>query len=129
MTIAAKHCTAEIVQKLISLGAKVGAVTKEHRTALQAAACREIGDLPVIKPLLEADAPISSIDPGKAAALNEALSLFETLGWTGQHYIDKFVQSISVTDVLNTGPGAVVKILLANLLDMNADDSRYGLLA
>ena len=129
LTIAAKHCTAEIVQKLISLGAKVGAVTKEHGTALQAAARREIGGLPVIKTLLEADAPVSSIDPGKAAALNEALSLFETLGWTGQHYIDKFVQSTSVTDVLNTGSGAVVKILLANLPDMKADDSRYGLLA
>ena len=129
LNIAAKHCTVEIVQKLISSGAKVGAVTKEHGTALQVAARREIGGLPVIKTLLEADAPISSIDPGKAVALNEALSFFEILGWFEQLYTSRFVQSTSVTDVLNTGPGAVVKLLLANLPDMKADDSRYGLLA
>ena len=129
LNVAAKHCTVEIVQKLISSGAKVGAVAKEHGTALQAAARREIGGLPVIKTLLEADAPISSIDPGKAVALNEALSFFEISGWFEQLYTSRFVQSTSVTDVLNTGPGAVVKLLLANLPDMKADDSRYGLLA
>ena len=130
LNIAAKHCTVEIVQKLISSGAKVGAVTKGHGTALQAAARREIGGLPVIKTLLEADAPISSIDPGKAVALNEALSFFETSRWTGEEEDnDRFVQSTSITDVLNTGPGAVVKLLLANLPHTKADDSRYGLLA
>ena len=129
LNIAAKHCTVEIVQKLISSGAKVGAVTKEHGTALQAAARRRIGGLPVIKTLLEADAPVSSFNPGKAVALNEALSFFETLGRTGRKDNGEFEESTSVTDVLNTGPGAVVKLLLADLPDMKAEDSRYGLLA
>ena len=128
LNIAAAYCTVEIVQELISSGAHAEAATKEHCTALQAAARREIGGLPIIKALLEANAPVSSIDPGKAAALNEALSFFET--WGRSHYEEcgKFANSTSITDVLSTGPGAVVKILLANLPEEKADDSRYGLL-
>lgn len=38
------------------------------------------------------------------------------------------MNSTSITDVLSTGPGAVVKILLANLPEKEADYSRYGVL-
>ena len=120
LNIAAAYCTVQIVQKLISLGALIEPVTNKHGTALQAAARRELGGLPIIKSLLEANIPVSSINSGKAAALNEALSFFRTSG--------KFEHSASITDVLNTGPGAAVKILLANLPEEKADDSRYGLL-
>jgi len=128
LNMAAAYCTFGIVQKLISSGAHVEAATKEHGTALQAAARREIGGLPIIKALLKANAPVSSIDPGKAAALNEALSFFGTLACSRDMNFGKFVNSTSITDVLSTGPGAVVKILLANLPEEKADNSRYGLL-
>ena len=121
LNIAAAYCPVQIVQELISLGARIEPATKDHGTALQAAARRELGGLPIIKALLEANVPVPSIHPGKAAALNEALSFFETYG--------KFKHSASIIDVLNTGPGAAVKILLANLPEEKADDSRYGLLA
>ncbi len=121
LNIAAAYCTVQIVQELISLGALIEPATKEHGTALQAAASREIGGLPIIKALLEANTPVPSIHPGKAAALNEALSFFKDSG--------RFEVSASITDVLSTGPGAVVKILLANLPEEKADDSRYDLLA
>lgn len=127
LNIAAAYCTVQIVQELISLGARTEPATKEHGTALQAAARRELGGLPIIKALLEANAPVPSIHPGKAAALNEALSFFEN---SGEFEISgKFKHSASITDVLSTGPGAAVKVLLANLPEEKADDSRYGLLA
>lgn len=128
LNMAAAYCTVEIVQDLISSGAHAKAATKEHGTALQAAARREIGGLPIIKALLEANAPVSSIDPGKAAALNEALSFFGTSDRIPHEHDSKFMISESITDVLSTGPGAVVKILLANLPEEKADDSHYGLL-
>ena len=128
LNIAAAYCNVEIVQELISSGAHAEAVTKEHGTALQAAACREVGGLPIIKAILEANAPVSSIDPGKAAALNRALSFFEPSDWSRHENDGEFRTSTTITDVLSTGPGAVVKILLANLPEEKADDSRYGLL-
>ncbi len=121
LNIAAAYCTVQVVQELISLGAHIETATKKHGTALQAAARRELGGLPIIKALLEANAPVPSIQPGKAAALNEALSFFEDSF--------RFEVSASITDVLSTGPGAAVKMLLANLPEEKADDSRYDLLA
>lgn len=135
LNIAAAYCTVQIVQELISLGALIEPATKEHGTALQAAARRELGGLPIIKALLEANAPVPSIHPGKAAALNEALSFFETSSTSQNEALiffetsGIFKYSASITDVLSTGPGAAVKILLANLPEEKADDCRYGLLA
>lgn len=121
LNIAAEYCTIEIVQELISSGAHAEAATEKHGTALQAAAGREVGGLPIFNAILEANATTSPVDPGKAAALNQALSFFETSG--------KFVVSTSITDVLSTGPGAIVKFLLVNMPGEKADDPRYGLLA
>lgn len=125
LNMAAEYCTVEIVQELISSGAHVEAATKEHGTALQAAARREIDGLPIVKTLLEANVPVSSNNLGKTAALSEALSFFATSAWNKN---GRFINSTSITDVLSTGPGAVVKILLANLPEEKADDSRFRLL-
>ena len=127
LNIAATYCTVQIVQELISLGARTEPATKEHGTALQAAARRELGGLPIIKALLEANALAPSIHPEIGAALNEALSFFKSsrrLQNSGS-----FEHSASIMEVLSTGPGPAVKILLANLPEEKADDSRYGLLA
>ena len=122
LDIAAAYCTVEIMQELISSGADAETVTREHGTALQAAARREINGLSIIKVLLGANLSLPSFDLGKAAALNEALSFF---GRSNGGFID----SPSVAEVLNTGPGAAVKLLLANLPEEKAVDSRYCLLA
>ena len=128
LNIAAAYCNVEIVQELIKSGAREEVATKEYGTALQAAARREIGGLPITEALLKANTLVPSIDTGKAAALNEALSFFGTSGQSRYDNNDNFKKSTSITDVLSTGPGAVVKILLANLPEEKADDSRYSLL-
>ena len=122
LDIAVVYCTVEIVQELVSSGADVETETREHGTALQAAARQEINSLSIIKALLGANLSLPSYYPGKAAALNEALSFFGDS--TG-----RFIDSVSVGEVLNTGPGAVVKFLLANLPEEKAIDSGYCLLA
>ena len=122
LDIAAANCTVEVVQELISSGADAEAVTEKQGTALQAAARRGIYGLKIIKALLGANLSLPSFDPGKVAALNEALSFF------GESDMD-FIGSSTVAEVLNTGPGAVVKFLLANLAGEKAVDSRYCHLA
>ena len=122
LDIAAAYCTVEIVQELISSGADVETVTMGPGTALQAAALREKHGLPIIKALLGAKLSLPSLYSCKAAALNNALSFFGSS--TGM-----FLYSSSVAEVLNTGPGEVVKFLLANLPEEKAVDSRYCLLA
>lgn len=129
LIIAAAYCPVEIVQEVISSGANAEAATKEYLMALQAAADREQGGLPIIKALLEANASVSSIDSGKAAALNQALSFFGLSGRTKMQDNDNFRISPSIRHVLSIGPGAVVKYLLANLPEEKANDTRYGLLA
>jgi len=130
LNIAAAYCTVEIVRKLISSGARVGPATKKHGTALEAAARRETGGLPIIKAVLEAQEAVSSIDlrGREAAALSKALSFFEGSDWDSYGDDGRFRLSRSITDVLSTGPGAVVKILSARLSDITTDDPRYGLL-
>ena len=129
LNIAAAYCTVEVVQALISSGANVETATEEYETALQTAAGRELGGLPIIKTLLEASGSTSSFGLGKAAALNAALSFFGTPGCSRDRNTWRFFQSVHVADVFSAGPGAVVKILLANLPEEKADDTRYGLLA
>ena len=122
LDVAAAYSTVEVVQELISSGADVETVTREPGTALQAAARREKHGLPIIKALLGAKLSLPSFYSCKAAALNEALSFFGDS--TG-----RFMSASSVAEVLNTGPGAVVRFLLANLPEEKAVDSRYCLLA
>ena len=122
LDVAAAYCTVEIVQQLISSGADAERVTREQGMALQTAARREINGFAIIKALLGANLSLPSFEPGKAAALNEALSFFGRSNGV-------FISSSSVAEVLSTGPGAVVKFLLANLPEEKAVDSRYCHLA
>ena len=124
LDIAAVYCTDEIVQELISSGADAETVTREHGATLQAAARREKNGLSIIKALLGANLSLPSFYSCKAAALNEALSFFGRIVRGG-----KSRGSSSVAEVLNTGPGAVVKFLLVNLPEEKAIGSEYCLLA
>ena len=121
LNIAARYGTVETVEKLISSGAHAEKSTKDHGTALQAAAGRELGTLPIIRALLNACRPKSSVDFSKAAALDKVLSFFATF--------DGLEYSTAVKDVLSTGPGAAVKFLLPSLPEQKTDNYRYGLLA
>ena len=123
LSIAATYGTVETVEKLISSGAHVETSTKEHGTALQAAAGRLFGSLPIVKVLLDASASESPVDPGKTAALDVALSCLKHYKGGG------YKHSTPVADEFNNGPSAVVKFLLTNLPEQKTDDSRYGVLA
>lgn len=121
LNIAAAYGKIETVEKLISSGAYAETWTKDHGTALQAAAGRELGTLPIIRVLLNACRPKSSVDFSKAAALDKALSFFGKF--------NGFKHSTSAKDVLSSGPGAAVKLLLASLPEQKTNDYRYSLLA
>ena len=123
LSIAATYGTVETVEKLISPGAHVETSTKEHGTALQAAAGRVFGSLPIVKVLLDASVSESPVDSGRLAALYEALSCL----W--RHKAHNKDNLNSIRGVFSTGPGAVVRILLANLPDQKTNDFRYSLLA
>lgn len=157
LQVASEHGHKEVVEYLIGEGANFNAVVEEacctregtnlfkddlynhihkitHKPstlqeALQTAARRELSSLPIIKTLVEANASVSSIDISKAAALNEALSFFGTRRGLSVQGKKKFRESLSIEDVLTTGPGAVVKFLLANLPEEKADDTRFSHLA
>ena len=123
LSIAATYGTVETVEKLILSGAHVETSTKEHGTALQAAAGRVFGSLPIVKVLFDACASDFTVESGKAAALDKALFCL----WACER--GTYSHSISIADVLSIGPGAIVKFLLANLPEQKADESGYGLLA
>ena len=93
---------------------------KEQKSLLGAAASIERGGLPIITALLELEAP------SKREALEITLSFFGNNRRGGA--IDGF-SSKSVQEVMECGPGAVVKTLLIHLPQERADDSRYYLLA
>ena len=76
-----------------------------------------------MKTLLNASASEFPVDPDKAAALDKALLCL----WRYER--GTYNNSTSLADVLSTGPGAVVKFLLANLPEQKADESGYGLIA
>ena len=127
LSIAATYGTVETVEKLISSDLHAETSTKVLSTALQAAAGRIFGSLPIVKVLLNASASESPIESGNIAALDEALScIWQYQATGGEHDND---DPTSIREVFSTGPGAVVRLLLANLPEQKTDDSRYGLLA
>ena len=127
---AAAHCSEKVVQSIIDRGADVNAFTTENRTALQAAAGRELAAAAITRKLFQAGAilPVNKI--GKNPILNQALAFFGG-SITRSRYEGnggRFKLLGSSKEVLEDGPGAVVKILLTYLPEEKADDERYGLL-
>ena len=120
LQVASKNGHNEVVEYLIDLSHT--ARKNNSRVVAYRLKKRGIYGLTIIKALLGANLSLPSFGPGKAAALNKALSFFG--GSDG-----KFKDSSTVAEVMNTGPGAVVKFLLANLAGEKAVDSRYCHLA
>lgn len=130
LNIAAACCPVDIVQKLISSGAYAEAVMNEHDAAMEAAARRKTGGLPIVEAILEAQKADSFIDlyGCKVVALAEAVSFFDKAHYDTREIDGRTNLSSSITDVLSIGSGTVVKLLLARQCDIAAVDPRYGLL-
>ncbi|KAI4091130.1 MAG: hypothetical protein L6R37_007786 [Teloschistes peruensis] len=94
----------------------------QYSKALEAAASRfEQNGLPIIEAILETLRPVPSTESCVATALIKALTFFDDP-------CGKFQYSTSITEVMSTGPGAVVKALLAHLTKEKAGDTRCKLL-
>lgn len=80
--------------------------------------------------LFQSGAVIPKSDAGRNPVLNSALTFFGGGGprtcYSGQN--GRFLHSNSLNDVLEDGPGAVVKMLLPRLPMEQADKKQYGLL-
>lgn len=138
LSVAIKHCSDKIVQSMIGKGASLMDTCSGRMLAFEIAAGRELGAAAVMKVLLQAGGYLVESDPSEnlipdnsdlTPILDSALEFF---GGTGRNrYFSKdgqFLESESVHDVLYTGPGAVVKMLLQLLPNQKVEDDRYGLL-
>lgn len=135
--IAARCCSEELVRMLIAKGADVNAITSQG-TPLHSALQRELEPLPIVRALLESGGVIGWQDDAndrEATALSTVLNHFGPdpshshnmrTGWASCH--DLFRRSSSMMDVLSTGPGAVIKVLLLSCPKLCATDQRFGLL-
>ncbi len=115
---------------MISKGASLMNTHSGRLLAFKTAAERELGAAAVMKVLLQAGEYLVESGPSKNpipdnSDLNPILD--SALGFFGIRD-GLFRESESVHDVLYTGPGAVVKMLLQLLPTQKVEDDRYGLL-
>jgi len=144
---AVRCCTEETVRLMIAHGAEINKNTPEGGVPLQCAAGRETGSLPIVRALLDAGAevPVDTADGVTSSpALESALDCFGPglaekrrleLEYKGFLHMEefalqngRFVESESVEEVLTTGPGAVIKLLLQTTEQLLATDERFCLL-
>lgn len=118
---AAAQCSERVVQSIADKGAVLGASTSEDETALKAASGRELRAATIMKLLFQAGAVVPESDAGRNPVLNSALTFFGK-GQRWPHSSGSFLQLNSVIDVLEDGPGAVVKMLLPRLPMEKADN-------
>lgn len=140
--VAALNFSEEIVRLLIAKGADVNVDIPKEGTPLQSAAKRELESLSIVRLLLESGAVIGSQDytqQQQNPVLNEVLSFFGPPPSSTRTQIrlrlhekwperGRFYESGSMQDVLSTGPGAVIKLLLLSQPNLRAADKRFSLL-
>ncbi|PGH27051.1 hypothetical protein AJ80_01237 [Polytolypa hystricis UAMH7299] len=117
------NSTEEIVQAMIEHGANVHTPVPKDGTPLQCAASREVGSLRIVLVLLEAGADITIEDSqyGLSSQILEA-ALMHFSSQDGH-----FIQSDSLQDVLKTGPGGIIKLILQSKSELQAKDERFNL--
>lgn len=145
--------TEKMARALIEAGADIHANTSEGGTPLQCAAWREVGSMPIVSALLEAGAEVTLEERENGASspvLDAALTLFglapaedlrslpysycnpvQKLDLPGLPYQvcdGRFILSESVEEVLDSGPGAVIRRLLELKPQLHAKDKRFSLL-
>ncbi|KAK2784599.1 hypothetical protein FQN53_008426 [Emmonsiellopsis sp. PD_33] len=117
------NCTEEIVRAMIERGANVHALVPKYGTPLQCAASREVESLRIVRVLLDAGAETTDEDSRERPSnsiLNAALSNFGA----NDGY---FIQADSLQEVLTTGPGGVIKLILQSRQELQANDKRFSL--
>ena len=136
--IVVKKCTPETVRSFISHGVDLNSQASDQRTSLDTAVGREVETLPIVRALLEGGATIP-IDVNeehlRCRILDRLLDFFASHPsadsggpFFGSNDAGRFINSESVEQILLTGPGAVVKLLLLHEPELRATDTRYGLL-
>ena len=113
---------AETVRMILESGAAIDLPDEDNRTPLFYAAWRELDSFTVLKVLTKAEeqaVKASATHSSSTFLLDAALSVFIREG---------FVESESVHQVLESGPGAVIRYLLQSQLDLQATASGFTLL-
>lgn len=124
------YCTEAMVRAMIDAGADIHANSSEEGTPLQRAASRESGSMPIVCALLEAGAEImveESVIGPSSPVLNTALSFFAVPPSKSHRQVaERFTQSLSVEEVLTSGPGAVIRLILQSKPQLHAKDTRFS---
>ncbi|KAJ9191765.1 hypothetical protein DTO166G4_698 [Paecilomyces variotii] len=131
--LAVQKCSVHFVRALIAHGADVNTSTPEEGSVLQCAAKRKIGSFPIVHALINAGAIVilkgdkDNNDQNRKCSpvLNAALSFF---GENRFKESGHFIESKSVKQVLSSGPGAVIKLLLLSQPELCATAKQFGLL-
>ena len=110
-----------------------GASSASEMSLLELAAQRELGSVGIIDVLLQAGAETSNSGSRANPVLSKALDFFGGIRerWRYNNHDNhdgRFIESKSVSEVLEKGPGAAVKVLLTSLPLERTDDGRYDLL-
>ncbi|KAL8992531.1 MAG: hypothetical protein Q9169_007030 [Polycauliona sp. 2 TL-2023] len=136
-----RHFSDHFVSSVISYGASLLDSDSGRMSALRAAASREVGAAAVMDVLLRSSGyPIDSqSSPGEipetsglVPIIDTALELFDMKRLCSKRFnqysrsVGQFRRSKSIHDVLYTGPGAVIKMLLQHLPMQKVEDDRYG---
>ncbi|KAH7088114.1 ankyrin repeat-containing domain protein [Paraphoma chrysanthemicola] len=116
MHYAALLCPLATVQALLDSGSHSSSTDNYGKTPLAYAAWREIDSFPVVQLLIKAGAIVSEAKE----LLEAALSIFRFRG--------VFIESVSVHQVLTTGPGATIRWLLQSNSKLQAERQEFGLL-
>lgn len=126
--LAALYCSPTVVQLLIDKGADVCQLTAQNETVLHFAARREKEAASMVRKLLGAGAVLPGGDAGEELISQTALKFFEkgTSHWDVAS--GRFLESKSVREVFDDGPGAVIKILLCQLPQAMAENEEYGMM-
>lgn len=135
------HCavlcyTEATVRTMIAHGANIHANVPKHGTPLQCAVQREVASLPIFNILLEAGAVIP-VEEGRKGPSNPVLdTALAHFGPSAEcpssldrtELEDRYFSKSSLLQVLDTGSGAVVKLLMQSEPKLLAKDRRFCLL-
>ncbi|KAL8787747.1 MAG: hypothetical protein Q9213_002067 [Squamulea squamosa] len=131
------HCSDRFVQLIINKGASILNSHSGRMLALKTAAGRETQAAAIMRVLLQACGYLVDRGPsskpfeasGLRSVLDKALEFFfERRTQQNSLQDGRFYKSKSIRDVLHSGPGAVVRMLLQLMPGEGAKDDRYGLL-
>lgn len=124
---AIEHCSIEVVRWMLERVHDASDVLAQE--LLHAAASREISAASIVREISQHGTVFQLETADCSQLLTTALGFFDTLK---QHdyspEIGRFVHSDTLDDVLDDGPGAVIRMLLPLCPNECMNDARYGLL-